>query len=86
MWFEQGYDKPISDFADVQQYAVDIAKDGDVFVEVGSFVGESMAAMIDMVKVSGKRISVVKATITLVEVTLCDICQKEICQCGEEND
>lgn len=37
-------------------------------------------------EVSGKRISVVKATITLVEVTLCDICQKEICQCGEEND
>lgn len=38
----------------------------------------------DLLKqVKGKRVSVIKATITLIEVMLCDICEKEICQCGE---
>lgn len=73
MWFEKGLDNPVSDFEDVQQHAVDMAQDGDVFVEVGSFVGESIAAMIDKVKVSGKRIR-------LYAVDLFDI--DEMCRDG----
>jgi hypothetical protein len=33
-------------------------------------------------QVKGKRVSVIKASIVLSEVTTCDICLKEICQCG----
>jgi methyltransferase family protein len=73
MWFEQGLDKPVCDFDDIQQHAVDAAKDGDVFVEVGCFVGESMAALIDKVKASGKDID-------LYAVDLFDIA--EMCKDG----
>ena len=33
-------------------------------------------------QVKGRRITVIKATISLSEVVVCDICTKEICQCG----
>lgn len=76
MWFEKGLDKPVSDFEDIQQHAVDMAKNGDVFVEVGSFVGESIAAMIDRIKLSGK-------SIKLYAVDLFDIA--EMCRDGNHS-
>ena len=44
-------------------------------------IGRAMAALLKEVK--GKRVSVIKATITLVDVVCCDICEHEICRCGE---
>lgn len=76
MWFEQGLDKPVSDFEDVQQHAVDIAVDGDILVEVGSFVGESMAALIDKVRAS-------KKSLKLYAVDLFDI--EEMCKDGNHS-
>lgn len=76
MWFEKGLDKPVSDFEDVQQIAVDIAKNDDIFVEVGSFVGESLCAIIDKIKVSKKRIK-------LYSVDLFDI--REMCKDGNHS-
>jgi hypothetical protein len=73
MWFEQGLDKPVCDFDDIQQFAVDAAANDDVFVEVGCFVGESIAALIDKVKASGKYLK-------LYAVDLFDI--EEMCREG----
>lgn len=58
MWFEAGLDSPVSDFADLQQVAVQVAQPGDILVEVGSFVGESMAYLLDLVRASGKPLKV----------------------------
>lgn len=58
MWFEKGLDTPVSDYADIQRFAVQLAQPGDTLVEVGSFVGESMAYMLDEVKASGKSLRV----------------------------
>ena len=76
MWFEKGLDNPISDFDDVQTHAVNIAKDGDIFVEVGSFVGESLAVMADKIKASNKKIN-------LYSVDLFDI--EEMCKDGNHS-
>lgn len=58
MWFEKGLDSPVSDFADLQQVAVQVAQPGDILVEVGSFVGESLAYLLDLVRASGKPLKV----------------------------
>lgn len=76
MWFEKGLDNPVSDFADVQSFAVQTAQDGDIFVEVGSFVGESLAYLIDQVKASNKKIKI-------YSVDLFDI--EEMCKDGNHS-
>lgn len=43
-------------FADIYRQAVDDAKDGDVFVELGTFLGRSAAFMAETIKDSGKKI------------------------------
>lgn len=55
MWFEKGLDSPQSDYADLQRFAAQVAEDGDVLVEVGCFVGESIAHFIDLITATGKR-------------------------------
>ncbi len=47
MWFEKGINSPVSDYSDIQQIAIDSARDGDTLVEVGAFVGESIHSLID---------------------------------------
>lgn len=74
MWFEKGLDTPISDFADVQQFAVKVAQDGDILVEVGSFVGESLAFLLEEVRASGKKLRV-------YSVDLFDV--EEMCRDGD---
>ncbi len=76
MWFEKGLDQPVSDFADLQQVAVQIAQPGDILVEVGSFVGESMAYLLDLVRASGKPLKV-------YAVDLWDI--EEMCRDGDHS-
>jgi hypothetical protein len=76
MWFERGLDTPVSDFADLQQLAVHLAQPGDTLVEVGSFVGESMAYMLDLVRASGKPLRV-------FAVDLFDI--EEMCRDGDHS-
>lgn len=76
MWFEKGLDNPVSDFADIQEFAIKSAPQGAVIVEVGSFVGESMAYMLDLVKNSGKLLKV-------YSVDLFDI--EEMCRDGEHS-
>ncbi len=76
MWFEKGLDNPVSDFADLQQFAVNIATDGDTLVEVGSFVGESLAYLIDLTRASGKQLK-------LYSVDLFDI--EEMCKDGDHS-
>lgn len=76
MWFEKGLDNPVSDFADVQQIAISVAKDNDIFVEVGSFVGESLTVMIDKIIASKKKID-------LYSVDLFDI--QEMCKDGNHS-
>ena len=44
------------DFWDIYHQAVEEAKDGDVLVEVGSFLGKSAAYMADCIQVSGKHL------------------------------
>lgn len=56
MWFEKGIQNPDHDFHDLQQLAVDTASDGDLLVEVGSFVGESMHSLIDKGKKTNKKL------------------------------
>lgn len=76
MWFESGLDSPKSDYADVQQFAVHMAQPGDILVEVGSFVGESTAYLIDLVRASGK-------DLRLYSVDLFDIA--EMCRDGNHS-
>lgn len=72
MWFENGLDNPVSDFEDVQHHAVSIAQDGDIFVELGSFVGESAASMIEKIRASGKRIKLYCIDVFDIEKTYLD--------------
>lgn len=38
----------------------------------------------DLLKqVKNKRVSIIKATVTLIEITQCDICGYEVCRCVE---
>lgn len=76
MWFEKGLDNPVSDYADVQELAVRMAQPGDILVEVGSFVGESTAYLIDVVRASGK-------DLRLYSVDLWDIA--EMCRDGNHS-
>jgi len=56
MWFQKGVDNPEHDFHDIQQMAIDSASEGDLLVEVGSFLGESMHSLIDKGKKSNKKL------------------------------
>jgi hypothetical protein len=43
-------------------------------------------AFSDLLKqVKGRRITAIKATISLSEVVVCDMCGKELCECGESS-
>ena len=55
MWFEKGIDNPDHDFHDIQQMAIDSSSEGDLLVEVGSFMGESMHSLINKGKKSNKK-------------------------------
>lgn len=57
MWFEKGINNPDCDFHDLQQLAVDAAKEEDIFIEVGSFIGESLHCLIDKIILSKKKIN-----------------------------
>lgn len=46
------------DFQDIYDLAVDKAKNGDAFLEVGCFMGKSTAYLLEAIKKSGKAISV----------------------------
>jgi hypothetical protein len=56
MWFEKGINNPDHDFHDIQQMAIDSSSEGDLLVEVGSFLGESMHSLIDKGKKSNKKL------------------------------
>ena len=47
MWFDQGVQNPECDVHDIQGVAVQSARDGDIFVEVGTFLGESLHCLIN---------------------------------------
>lgn len=72
MWFEKGINSPDHDFHDIQQFAVETAKDGDLMVEVGSFLGESMHSLIDKGKTVNKKLKYI--TVDYFDIDL--MCRK----------
>lgn len=74
MWFEQGLANPVSDYADVQTLAVRTAQPGDILVEVGCFVGESIAHLVDLTRAASK------TDLRLYAVDLFDVA--EMCRDG----
>lgn len=58
MWFDKGVNNPECDVHDVQSLAVQLAQDGDVMVEVGTFLGESLHCLIDKVAAAKKDVKI----------------------------
>lgn len=58
MFYEKGIENPQSDYLNLMRLALYLAKHGDIFVEVGVFLGESLSRLIDESIRLNKRISI----------------------------
>lgn len=58
MWFEQGINNPNCDVHDLQNVGISTSSDGDIFVEVGTFIGESLHCLIDKAQYSNKKLDI----------------------------
>lgn len=57
MFFENGIDNVICDINELHDLALTTAKDNDIFIEVGTFMGESLHCLINKIIVSNKKIN-----------------------------
>lgn len=58
MWFDKGVNNPECDVHDLHHLGLSTSQEGDIFVEVGTFLGEGLHCLIDKVAASDKKIKV----------------------------